>query len=390
MEIRVGPPVVDADHFERPELTAQLQAALTRGSVAFLGPRRTGKTSQLLALAAAPGKFLPVYCDVEHCFTPEQWLLAVLEASSARLEQGGAAAKQLRRLWDAFAVRVRKFTILGASAELAPAPTPDFRALGEEFARLLRESEVPLAFLLDEFPWFVQNLAPEPARQFLSWFRQLRIEAVRRPVRFVLTGSIGLAGVVRRLGLGSTVNDLEQIRITPLSSAEAESFLERLTRDNGIALSAEGRREVIALLGSTWPYFLQLFVAALQQHPRDAVTGEKAHLARLYEEEITSSRNEFCRNMRERLRAIFTPAELLLAQAVLRRLEAPAGLTAEEVERVHAELVPDPLHRAQVEGDRHTVLETLEHDGYVVRDQTAERRYRFASHILRDYWRRHP
>jgi hypothetical protein len=47
MEIRIGPPATGSNFYKRPALIAGLLRALRRGNVAFLGPRRTGKTSCL-------------------------------------------------------------------------------------------------------------------------------------------------------------------------------------------------------------------------------------------------------------------------------------------------------------------------------------------------------
>ena len=54
MKLRIGPPVTGEDFYPRPHLIQTLTRALKGGHVAFLGPRRTGKTSCLKSIVANP------------------------------------------------------------------------------------------------------------------------------------------------------------------------------------------------------------------------------------------------------------------------------------------------------------------------------------------------
>ena len=54
VKLRIGPPVTGEDFYPRPQLIKTLTRALHGGHVAFLGPRRTGKTSCVNAIVAEP------------------------------------------------------------------------------------------------------------------------------------------------------------------------------------------------------------------------------------------------------------------------------------------------------------------------------------------------
>jgi len=61
MKLRIGPPVTGEDFYPRPQLIQALVRALNGGHVAFLGPRRTGKTSCLKSIVAnPPADYIPL------------------------------------------------------------------------------------------------------------------------------------------------------------------------------------------------------------------------------------------------------------------------------------------------------------------------------------------
>ena len=70
----------------------------------------------------------------------------------------------------------------------------------------------------------------------LNWFRSARHELSDSSARFLVTGSIGLKSVVRRLGLSPTINDFDVREIPPLKEAEALDLLQRLAADNDVPL----------------------------------------------------------------------------------------------------------------------------------------------------------
>ena len=114
MELRIGPPATGSNFYKRPVLIASLLRALRRGNVAFLGPRRTGKTSCLEEIKANPGEFLPVLINLEKHDTVEAWLgemldelrkIADLPVTTSRLGYGkdrrtaGIEASKMQPAW---------------------------------------------------------------------------------------------------------------------------------------------------------------------------------------------------------------------------------------------------------------------------------------------------
>lgn len=215
MELRIGSPATGDNYYPRPALIKKLLRALERDNVAFLGPRRTGKTSCLEQIKAQPGTFVPVLLNLEKHDTVEAWLSAMLEELRTVLEQPKGRMDELADKVKSLVAGIRKIELPGGvGVELAGSNgRASWRKPADEFLGLLVRSDIPILFLLDEFPTFLKLVARHRSRDeveaVLNWFRAARHELKEKRVRFLVTGSIGLKGVVRSLGLAPSVNEFD-------------------------------------------------------------------------------------------------------------------------------------------------------------------------------------
>lgn len=394
MKLRIGPPVTGDDFYPRPKLIQTLTRALSGGHVAFLGPRRTGKTSCLRSIVAnPPAGYVPLLLDLEKHHSITDWLKEMVAATRAALDLRANRLDWLKEKGADFLKRLEKIDLHWVKIELSGSKQPAWRPAADAFLNLLKESDAPLLFLLDEFPAFLNLVAKrtsgDEVEAALNWFRSARHELSDSSTRFLVTGSIGLKSVVRRLGLSPTINDFDVREIPPLKQAEALDLLQRLAADNNVPLDEPGCRHILKLLGANWPILLQLFVSAVQD---EAFTKppELSALDQLYRERLVGdSRNKYCDNMFERLKDIFSESECRLAREILRTLcRAQRPFSHEDLESIHARLIPQDGHRALLADELDYVLDALKHDGYLLQVTGGEQRTGFASHILRDYWRR--
>lgn len=395
MELRIGPPATGANFFKRPPLIAKLMRALRRGNVAFLGPRRTGKTSCLEEIKAHPDGFVPIMLNLEKHDSVEAWLAEMLTELSIALEQPGS-----KKWWPAgrigeFLARIRKIKVGPAEVELeARRAQFAWRKPADEFLALLVESDLPVLFLLDEFPTFLKLVAKKSSSSdeveaVLNWFRASRHDLKDRKTRFLVTGSIGLKGVVRRLGLAHTVNEFDTHDIPPLTDEEAIGLLENLAADNQVPFRRSAAQHILSLLGANWPLLLQMFIAELQDARFDQAPTRR-QLENIYRERLVAGvRNQYCDGMYDRLKDAFSDSECRLAREILRTAaRSTEGLGRKEFEAIHAALVPHEDHRKLVSDELDYVLDTLKHDGYLLQRADGPQFTCFASNILRDFWLR--
>ena len=396
MDIRIGSPASGANFYKRPRLIAQLLRALRRDNVAFLGPRRTGKTSCLLEIQANPDGFLPLLLNLENHDSVEAWLNDMVRALRDLLEKPTTQFSKFKDHAGGLLDRLSKISVPGiGSVDLATKTIEaPWRKSADELAALLEEANLPILFLLDEFPTFLNLVAKKKSaaevEAVLNWFRAVRHRLKDRQVRFLVTGSIGLKGVVRKLKLAMSVNDFDTHEIPPLSAEEALDFLLTLAKDQQVLLEKIGGAHILCLLGANWPILLQLFIAEIQ----DAGLAEAPsmlQLDQLYQSRLVNGgRNQYCESMWDRLSLVFPVAgEIRPAHEILKATcRNENGLTREDFELIHARLIPDQTLRALAAEELDYVIETLKHDGYLIQEIAGEQRTRFASNILRDFWRR--
>jgi hypothetical protein len=394
MELRIGSPVTGDNFYRRPALIAKLLQALRRGNVAFLGPRRTGKTSCLEEIKANPGKFLPILLNLEKHDTVEAWLADMVRELRKMMEQPQPKIAWAKEKMARFLDRIKKIEapIVGGVELSQNKARASWRKPADEFLALLADEDVPVLFLLDEFPTFLKLVAKKSSRDeveaVLNWFRAARHDLKDRQARFLVTGSIGLKGVVRGLRLAPTVNEFDTHEIPPLTNDEAHGLLENLAKDNGLPLNSKGRSHILKLLGANWPILLQLFISE-NQDGEFAQAPTAKELDRLYRERLVhGSRNQYCDGMYDRLKEIFSTSECQLAREILKATCRSAdGLSRDDFEAIHVRVVPEPSLRALNDELDH-VLDTLKHDGYLLQQTEGKQVTRFASNILRDFWLR--
>jgi uncharacterized protein len=399
VKLKIGNPATGPDFFPRDTVRQRILRALTRDHVAFVGPRRTGKTSILKNIAKHPPSGVEaVFLNLEKFSTMPEWLSAML-APTKRLISGpdkdswlagsGKTAKSLL-------ARIEKLEVLGNGITLTPGRSnPEaWRPLADQFHELLHDADLPIYFLLDEFPWYLghltRNHSAEEVAAVSNWFRSTRQELAGGRTRFLVTGSIGLEGLLRRIGLSPTANDFDTIEIPPLTDEEALAFLLELSAGEGIPLTQTAGRRILKLMGANWPILLELFMSELQDMnlKRSPTTTE---LKNIYEARmVRGSRNKYCLEMFTRLSKdeLFSPTERQIALDCLRQLTLQPMIEGSDLEEIHSKIVPDKVVRSMTGNELGFVIDTLRHDGYIMRRDDGK--YHFASNILRDYWINRP
>ncbi|RYD85527.1 MAG: ATP-binding protein [Verrucomicrobiaceae bacterium] len=395
MEIRIGPPATGPNFYKRPLLIGNLLRALKRGNLAFLGPRRTGKTSCLEEIRANPTHFIPILINLEEIDTVEAWLNAMINDLREALEKPQSSFSWAKEGVAGVLKNLEKIEIPAfVSLDLRKGiQEPPWRKTADAFLKLLAESDVPVLFLLDEFPTFLKLVARKISREevesVLNWFRAARNDLKDRQARFLVTGSIGLKGVVKSLGLAPAVNDFDTYEIPPLLDAEAHGLLGTLAADHTLPLTDSGRTKILELLGTNWPILLQLFISEIQEADfRNPPTN--ADLESIYREKLVhGSRNKYCDGMYDRLTDTFAPSEAQLAREILKATCRSAdGVDRESFDKIHSRLVPESNARALVTDELDHVIDTLKHDGYLRQLTSGQQLTIFASNILRDFWLR--
>src|SRR5262249_47810647 len=159
----------------------------------------------------------------------------------------------------------------------------------------------------------------EPARQLLRWLRTMRQSSASRNLRFLIAGSIGISHVLNRIGEISSINDFEHLKIEPFSSHVADNFLQALATSHRVPLDSPVRNEMLDLIGTPVPYFLQiLFSEIYKQHRQAADVPTPESVRQMYHNRVLGVD---CKTYFDyyygRLRTYYDPADEKAAKIIL-------------------------------------------------------------------------
>ncbi|WP_419941207.1 hypothetical protein [Candidatus Palauibacter sp.] len=222
------------------------------------------------------------------------------------------------------------------------------------------------------------------ADEFLSWLRAVFQTVDGRYPVLIVSGSIGLAPLVQRLGLSDRINYLDPVRLPPWSREASIECFETLADSYGLSVDDGVASSVYEHLGIGIPQHVQSFFARLREY---AIMGNLdritvADVAEVYRTELLgpSGQNDLAHyetRLREGLgdEGRFGLAMEILAEAATREVFSADARRA--LEKRHSKVKSDTPRQVT------ETLDILVHDGYLeLRDDG----YRFESNLLRDWW----
>ena len=386
-----GQAVMGDDLYGREYELSRLWECFEQGEhVLMLAPRRVGKTSLMLELRRAPREnWAVVFVDVQRDEGAADCIAAILAAL--------AAIPSFRNRFEAFPYSSAVKDILGRLSttvdtgvlrvELKSAIGREWSNAAEHLqARLMRQPDADgkLLIVVDELPILVSRMLHTDGRKgeaelLLSWFRQLRqAPELRDRVHTLVGGSIGLEGVLRRVGLSGLINDLTPFRVDSWDRSTATAFLHALGENRGFRLNNLSIVRILELLRDPVPYHIQLFFSAL----RDDCKGDAASMSREVIDQCFNDRlagpsgiahlDHYATRLAIALDAHEHDVAINILGSACRR---NSGASLAEFE--------ESIRRD--EPTFWSVLRDLEADGYLTRD---EDRLEFRSNLLREWWRK--
>lgn len=267
--------MTDENLLPRDDLLDLIHAALRRGSVLLHGPRRVGKSTTIEQLAAHRGRGIRVVrVDLEgHLLRPVDSLVVQVHRKlvEAGLVSGDSA---LDRVESAQAGPLGLTLRANAQPEPWQALEDDLRAAVENLPHDL------LVIALDEVPWWldaVERQGPGQARAALAALRRIRQErTIRDHVRFILTGSIGLAGLAADLGATAELNDIETLAVPPMEPELAATLFETELAGDGRSCDRDAATEAARLSGGSPHWVKRLASLVARPGARTPVDVEAA------------------------------------------------------------------------------------------------------------------
>lgn len=389
MKLSTGRPVSGDDFFDRENELKLLESLVCDGNhVLLTGQRRMGKTS----VARELGRRLQnrgwvfLFTDVQGATCPEDVIARIAEAVHPIRSISSAFAATMKR-W--FTENLDEISAIEFRVKIrAGLNSRTWQHHGKQLFDDCAAHDHPVLLVIDELPIFLKTVLDENdgdrrADEFLSWLRYVRQSSENRSPVFLVSGSIGLAPLVTRLGIPDRINDLHDFRLKPWSRKASIECFEHLANDTGLSIDDDVANAVYETLGIGIPFHLQSFCAHLKKFALmqglDRVTAEdvgEVYRTELlgpagqkdlvhYETRLKDGMDDECYEM---------AMEILAEAATQERFTTDARRC---LEQWYSQVMTDAPGRI-VEA-----LDVLVHDGYL---EAQEDVHRFPFRILKDWW----
>lgn len=389
MRSATGRWVSGEDFFDRERELAVLKTrVLDRNHVLLTGQRRMGKTSILRELGSRLESegWIFLFADVEGATCAED---AVAEIARA--------VHPVRSIASRFAGTMRR--VLTENVEEISAP--DFRVKiragldagswrrhGEQLLRNCATYEKPVLLVIDELPIFLKRMLNRDGDkrrvdEFLSWLRGVLQALEEESLVLIVSGSIGLVPLVRRLGIPDRINHLSALRLEPWSREVSIACFEQLARSHRLPIANGVPGAAYEALGIGIPHHVQSFFARLRdfstmQGGKRVMVEDVAHV---YRNALLGPWGQpDLVHYETRLKEALDDESYALAMQILAEAATQGVLTngaRRRLEKLYSAIAADPSVRIA------DTLEVLIHDGYL---ESCAEGYRFPSRLLRDWW----
>ncbi len=366
-----------------------------RNPVLLTGQRLVGKTSitQELGRRLEEKGWTFLFADVEGATSPEEFVTEIAKAAHPILRKWSRI--DWSDLWLGRWVESISVAELGVKFR-AGLNSGNWQHRGETLFKKCPKHGKPVLFVIDELPIFLKSMLDKsdaPAvSNFMSWFRKMvqDLGTTNNPPALIVSGSIGLEGMVRRVGASSLISHLYTYHLKAWNPNECVAAgFQHLARSVGLPTEQGVANAVYKKLGLGIPHHVQTFLARLYDHyartDKNKITVDDVNL--VYRTDILRPPGQsYLVHYEIRLKDAMDDDGYTLAMEILAEASVQRYFTFKErqfLEKLYENSIEDIARRIE------ETLEILVHDGYLKRDTDNEGkdRYLFLSNLLRDWWR---
>ena len=357
--------------------------------VLLTGQRRMGKTSILQELGRRLGAdgWIFLFVDVEGATCPEDAIADIAQSAYGHRSIRSRLTVGMKR-W--FGENVEEVGVRDVRLKVrAGLSAGSWRRHGERLLTDCAQNEDPVLLVIDELPIFLNRMLrrdgnAERVDGFLSWLRSVPQTLGDKSPVLIVSGSIGLEPLVRRLDLPDRINYLYPLRLGPWNRDTSVACFDRLAASRSLSVDDGVAAAVYEAIGVGIPYHVQSFFARLKDFAimqgRPRITVED--VADVYSNELLGpSGQSDLAHYETRLKEGMDDENYRLAMEILAEAATQKVFTP-SARRCLAELYSTLLGDAEKR-----VVDTLDvllHDGYL---EAFTGGHRFASRLLGDWWK---
>jgi uncharacterized protein len=391
----VGCPVRGDDLYGREKFIRLIYKKLKTSNLILTAPRRFGKTSVMYRiLDVQPEDYCVLHMDLEDITEPLKFVVNFL----ATAKQSGffkeAVKKVFQKIKEITGEAEMSFNMsedISWKIQFKEKVKSDWKDISTELIKELRNSDKPVIFILDEFTYMVENfkrndIPIEEIREFLSWFRKIRIDhELLGKNRFLIGGSVSLENLLTDMKMIDTINDFERIELLEFTIEQSMDFVRQVFMGEDMEVEVAIIEKITEVVGSGIPYFYQALIGKIIE--KSIISDEKISTEMVDDIYENTFLGTTCKGYFEHYYSRLSKYERHIEKAakeVLKELCLCKEMHRDEVYGIYKRVVGE---QSDVEGFNLLVAE-LENDFYI-KYNTSTQSYAFACKVLKDWWKRY-
>ena len=377
------------DFFDRKSELQVLESKVRDGNhVLLTGQRRMGKTSvaRELGRRLQSKGWTSLFINIEDASCPEDVIAHLAEAVHPIRPIAVRVAASMGRWVDQ---KVEEISASEFRVKIRAGLSGSWSSHGGDLIRYCAEHDGRVLLVIDELPIFLMRMlrddeGDQRVDEFLSWLRGVFQGLEGGSPVLVVSGSVGLAPLVQRLGLPDRINYLYSFRLGPWDRQVSIDCFELLAESNGLRIGEGVAGAVHEALGIGIPHHVQCYFAHLKDFAvmrnLDRVTLE--HVDEVYRTELLGpSGQSDIAHYETRIESALDDDTYRIAQEILTEAATQDVFTSAArhcLERLYSSVIADaPRHIGEA-------LDVLVHDGYLAVGN--DNGYRFPFRLLKDWW----
>lgn len=385
MRIIAGQAARGKDFFERPILINKLWRKIeSNSSIIISAPRRVGKTSLMRYMEDNPkDEYYVIYVITESVDSENKYYEAIVKGilRCDSINKKDKAIINIKNFIENFYKSIDE-----VSAESIKINKNVEINYYEKFIEIMRSIDLQgckLIIMIDEFAQTIQNIKEKEgvsnAIRLLQSNRALRQDStINEKFQFVYTGSISLESIARNMNSSKFINDLDIVKVTPLTEKEAKKFIEKLLEGVEFSIDNEIIQYMIYKIKWLIPFYIQLTLDKIQDiYYEDELNVINRQVVDLAIKNMIKENNRFS-SWSERLN-VYKGNEYKFIMEILNLISIA------ENKNITLNEIYDLAVKYQLEDTYKELINTLIDDGYINKNHD-ENVYTFVSPILRMWW----
>ncbi|MBX4266934.1 ATP-binding protein [Clostridium estertheticum] len=385
MKITTGQAARGENFFKRPILINKLWRKIdSDSSIIISAPRRVGKTSLMRYIEDNPReKYYVVYVITESVYNENKYykeiVKAILNCDSIRkrdkvINSIKDIAKNIFKSIDEVGIDSVKFS-----------KNIEYNYY-DKFIEIMRSIDLEghkLIIMIDEFAQTIENIQQKEGTAYavhlLQSNRVLRQNSdINNKFQFIYTGSISLEGIARRMDSSKFINDLDIVKVTPLSKSEGKNLINELLKGLDFTMDEGTINHMLNEIKWLIPFYIQLAMDKIQDiYDEDNLCVIHNKSVDIAIKRMIEENNKFS-SWHERL-VVYKNNDYKFI------IETLDQISISEAKKITYNEIHNLAVKYNLCETYKDLLNTLIDDGYINNDDE-EKIYTFTSPILRMWW----